>query len=66
MQCQKCGNDVACPHTHGGGKSGCGCLWGIGTGIAGTLSWFRWHSVMWAILHGIASWLYLLYRWFFA
>lgn len=64
MQCEKCGSEVKCTRVHGG-KGGSGCFWGIGSGIAGTLSWFRWHSVMWAILHGIASWFYLLYRWFF-
>ncbi len=64
MRCKNCGGDVECTRSHGR-DGGCGCFWGIGSGIAGVLSWFTWHSVMWAILHGIASWLYLLYRLFF-
>lgn len=34
---------------------------GIGTVIAIILSWTKWHSIGWAILHGILSWFYVLY-----
>lgn len=34
---------------------------GIGTVIAAILSWSKWHSIGWAILHGILSWVYVIY-----
>lgn len=33
----------------------------IGTIIAVILSWSKWHSIGWAILHGILSWFYVIY-----
>ena len=64
MRCANCGSDVACTNAHDGGDGGCGCIWGIGSGIAGVLSWSRFHSVLWAGIHGILSWLYIAYRYF--
>ncbi len=34
---------------------------GLGTVIAVVLSWDRNKSILWAILHGIFSWLYVIY-----
>ena len=34
---------------------------GFGTIVAVYLSWTTWHSVGWAIIHGIFGWLYVLY-----
>jgi len=38
--------------------SGFGCL---GMIIAGTLSWIKWHSIAWLLLHAICSWAYVAY-----
>jgi len=42
-----------------------GASYGIsmGTALAIVLSYFKWHSIFWAILHGIFSWLYVIYFW---
>jgi hypothetical protein len=34
---------------------------GLGTLIAVLVSWTTWHSVGWAILHGILGWIYVVY-----
>jgi len=34
---------------------------GLGSVIAVTASWSRNASILWAILHGILSWLYVIY-----
>jgi len=34
---------------------------GFGSALAITISWSQWHSVVWAVVHGIFSWLYVLY-----
>ena len=34
---------------------------GLGTIIAVVLSWSRNKSILWAIIHGILGWLYVLY-----
>jgi len=34
---------------------------GIGSVIAVILSWTTNHSILWAILHGILSWFYVIY-----
>jgi hypothetical protein len=34
---------------------------GLGTIIAVVLSWSRNQSVLWAIIHGILNWLYVIY-----
>ena len=34
---------------------------GVGSALAITISWSQWHSILWAILHGFLSWLYVLY-----
>lgn len=39
---------------------------GMGTALAMILSFSKWHSVLWAILHGIFGWVYVIYyiiRW---
>jgi hypothetical protein len=34
---------------------------GIGSVIAVVLSYMKWHSILWAVLHGIFGWLYVIY-----
>lgn len=34
---------------------------GLGTVIAVVISWSRNHSILWAIIHGILGWLYVIY-----
>jgi hypothetical protein len=34
---------------------------GFGTALAITISWSQNHSILWAILHGIFSWFYVVY-----
>jgi hypothetical protein len=41
-------------------KGGIG-IYGFGCAIAITISWSINQSILWAILHGILSWLYVLY-----
>jgi hypothetical protein len=45
---------------NGGGKATGGGI-GIGAVIAVVMSWGVNHSVLWAILHGICGWLYVIY-----
>lgn len=33
----------------------------MGCIIAVVISWSLWHSVPWAIVHGLLSWLYVIY-----
>ena len=37
---------------------------GIGAVLAIILSWMKWHSVGWAIIHGMLGWLYVFYYFF--
>lgn len=34
---------------------------GFGTALAIAISWSQHHSILWAIIHGILSWLYVVY-----
>jgi hypothetical protein len=34
---------------------------GFGTALAITISWSLHESIVWAILHGVFSWLYVIY-----
>jgi hypothetical protein len=34
---------------------------GLGSMLAVTISWSANHSILWAILHGIFSWFYVIY-----
>ena len=43
-----------------GGSAGVG-FWGFGSMLAITISWSVNHSILWMILHGILSWLYVIY-----
>lgn len=38
---------------------------GFGTALAICISWSLNHSLLWAIIHGIFSWLYVIYYLFF-
>lgn len=33
----------------------------LGTALAVVLSWTKWHSIGWAIWHGLCSWFYVIY-----
>jgi hypothetical protein len=37
---------------------------GLGSAIAVTASWSRNKSILWAIIHGILSWFYVIYFYF--
>jgi len=43
-------------------KHGGGHFWIFGSALAMILSYAQNSSILWAILHGILSWLYILYR----
>ncbi len=34
---------------------------GFGTALAITISWSVKHSILWAIIHGLFSWFYVIY-----
>ncbi|MDD4125008.1 MAG: helix-turn-helix transcriptional regulator [Eubacteriales bacterium] len=34
---------------------------GIGVALAVVISYVKWHSIGWAILHGILNWVYVIY-----
>ena len=34
---------------------------GFGTALAIAISWSVNHSIMWAIIHGLLSWIYVIY-----
>jgi hypothetical protein len=38
---------------------------GMGGALAMIISYNLNHSIGWAICHGILSWIYVIYRWFF-
>jgi hypothetical protein len=42
-------------------KSGIG-FWGFGSSLAMILSYVQNSSIFWAIVHGILSWFYVIYR----
>lgn len=44
-------------HTHTAAKAGIG----FGSALAITISWSANHSILWAVLHGLFSWFYVLY-----
>jgi hypothetical protein len=36
----------------------------LGTIVAGALSWLKWHSIGWALVHGLfCGWIYVIYFW---
>ena len=38
---------------------------GFGSSLAIAISWSTWHSIKWAILHGICGWFYVAYYWWY-
>jgi len=44
-------------HTDGAAKAGIG----LGSAIAVAISWSLHKSIVWAAIHGVLSWLYVLY-----
>ena len=45
----------------GSGRAGIGLLYGLGMAISVVLSWSRNYSILWCILHGLLSWVYVIY-----
>jgi len=45
----------------GGGSTAAKAGIGFGTALAITISWSANKSILWAILHGIFSWFYVIY-----
>jgi hypothetical protein len=43
-------------------NSGCKGFWIFGSALAMIISYAKSSSILWAILHGILSWFYVLYR----
>jgi hypothetical protein len=43
-------------------KSGCGGFWLFGSALAIAISYVQNTSIWWAILHGILSWFYVIYK----
>lgn len=37
----------------------------FGSALAMTISWSLYHSLMWACVHGVFSWLYVIYFWWY-
>lgn len=33
----------------------------FGTALAMVISYTNWHSILWAIIHGLLSWIYVIY-----
>jgi hypothetical protein len=33
----------------------------MGSALSMILSFDKWHSILWAILHGLCSWIYVIY-----
>ena len=33
----------------------------VGTALAMIISFYKWHSILWAIIHGFFGWLYVVY-----
>lgn len=33
----------------------------MGCALAIVISYTKWHSVLWAVLHGVCGWLYVIY-----
>jgi hypothetical protein len=46
-------------HKHSGDVAKAGI--GLGSALAITISWSVNKSILWAILHGVLSWLYVIY-----
>ena len=34
---------------------------GFGSALAMVISYANWHSVLWAMIHGVMGWLYVIY-----
>ena len=51
------GKDVMVNVTKGSTKSGIG----FGAALAIVISYVKWHSVGWAIFHGLLNWVYVVY-----
>jgi len=42
-------------------RDGIGLAYALGMAIAVTLSWARNASILWCVLHGLLSWVYVIY-----
>ena len=49
-------------HAQYSAGAGCGTgLYSLGATLAVVISWETNHAVLWAVLHGLLSWLYVIY-----
>ena len=48
------------PRIHGGGSAAKAGI-GLGSALAVTISWSLHKSLVWAIVHGVLGWLYVIY-----
>jgi transcriptional regulator with XRE-family HTH domain len=44
-----------------GARNGSKAGLGIGVALAIVISYVKWHSIGWAILHGLLNWIYVIY-----
>jgi len=51
-----CGSKHKHPYSH------CSGFWVFGSALAMILSYSRSEAILWAILHGVLSWFYVLFR----
>lgn len=43
-------------------NNGLSLLGMAGMVLAGLMSWFKWHSIFWAVIHGVlCGWIYVIY-----
>jgi hypothetical protein len=47
--------------SEGGGYGGASAGYGLGATLAMILSWQSNHAVIWVLLHGLLSWVYVIY-----
>jgi hypothetical protein len=45
-------------------KIGCLIVWALGMALAVNISWDLNHSVLWGALHGLLSWIYVVFYYF--
>ncbi|HPM08327.1 MAG TPA: hypothetical protein PKX30_00700 [Candidatus Pacearchaeota archaeon] len=56
-----CGGGLATPKHCGGGCNCSNIFMSVGVALAVVLSWSAKHSIIWAIIHGLLNWFYVIY-----
>ncbi|MFW6304035.1 MAG: hypothetical protein ACOC2L_05370 [Candidatus Sumerlaeota bacterium] len=46
---------------HIGTREGIGAGYALGMALAVVMSWTSYHAFLWAVLHGLLSWFYVVY-----